>query len=131
MTIVAETITPERLDALLTDQSIPLVHRALWQLLWESEIRILDLLSLSVAEVDPDSRRIVRPAPGFPVELSERATELLTPLLDGRTEGPLFVAGQQRTRALSWEEAVRTAKGHGHAIHAFRTGGKQHRRRAA
>ncbi|UED86178.1 hypothetical protein [Streptomyces profundus] len=130
MTIMAETITPERLDTLLTDESIPLAHRALWRLLWESDIRILDLLSLTVAEVDPDSRQIVRPGPGFPVALSERATGLLTPLLDGRSGGPLFLAGQQR-RALSWEEAVRTAKSHGHAIHAFRTGGKQHRRHSA
>ncbi|KAB8171103.1 hypothetical protein FH609_000525 [Streptomyces sp. 3MP-14] len=127
---MAETITPERLDALLAEDSIPSLHRALWQLLWETDIRVLDLLSLDVAEVDQDGGLIARAGAPFPVALSARALDLLAPLIAGRAAGPLFGTGNERLRALSWEEAVRGAREHGLAIHAFRTAGKRHRSRA-
>ncbi|WP_147472686.1 site-specific integrase [Streptomyces triticirhizae] len=127
---MAETITPERLDALLAEDSHPVLHRALWQLLWETDIRVLDLLSLDVAEVDRAGGRIARAGAPFPVALSERALDLLAPLIADRAAGPLFGTGNERLRALSWEEAVRGAREHGVAIHAFRTAGKRHRSRA-
>ncbi|MDT0265583.1 hypothetical protein RM844_04675 [Streptomyces sp. DSM 44915] len=123
---MAETITPERLDALLADETIPAVHRALWQLLWETDIRVLDLLSLDVAEVDGEHGQVVRSGTS-PVTLGPRALELLAPLLADRAKGPLFGTGTARVRALSWEEAVRGARAQGHAIHGFRTAGKRHR----
>ncbi|SOD60907.1 Phage integrase family protein [Streptomyces zhaozhouensis] len=130
MKIMAESITPERCDALLADDSIPVLHRALWQLLWETDIRVLDLLSLDVREVDLAGGRIVRTGTGStagPVALGARSLALLAPLMADRATGPLFGAGNERLRALSWEEAVRGAQEHGQAIHAFRTAGKRHR----
>ncbi|GAA3870522.1 hypothetical protein [Streptomyces sedi] len=139
MKITAESITPERCDVLLADESIPVLHRALWQLLWETDIRVLDLLSLDVREVDLAGGRIVRtgtsrPAgtaggvgTAEPVPLGARSLALIAPLIADRTKGPLFGAGNERLRALSWEEAVRGAQEHGQAIHAFRTAGKRYR----
>ena len=117
MTIMAGSISFARLEHLLDDESIPPVHRALWLLLWESELRILDLLALDVADVPR-----IRPSVGG--ALGERAADLLGRLTDGRTAGPLFAVG---TRALSWDEAVRAAGGQGHPIHAFRTSGRRQR----
>ncbi|MET8677936.1 hypothetical protein ABZW18_10160 [Streptomyces sp. NPDC004647] len=109
---MAETITYERLEELLDDESIPTVHRALWLLLWEGELRVLDLLSMDVGEADPEG------------DFSERAAGMLREMIGDRETGPLFAEGE---RALSWERAVQVADEHGHRIHMFRTGGKRHR----
>ncbi|MGP3948099.1 hypothetical protein [Streptomyces sp. 7N604] len=111
MTLTADTITAERLEELLADQSIPVVHRTLWLLLWEGEVPVLELLSLDVGDVALDS-------------FGERATALLSELIGDRDAGPLFSVG---SRSLSWEEAVQAASDQGHGIHAFRTGGKRSR----
>ncbi|RBM11948.1 hypothetical protein DEH69_22015 [Streptomyces sp. PT12] len=63
-------------------------------------------------------------AAGADLQLAERADALLARLVGDRTAGPLFAVG---SRALSWDEAVRVAKEQGHAIHAFRTSGRQRR----
>ncbi|WP_159001013.1 hypothetical protein [Streptomyces sp. SBT349] len=114
---MADSIPFDRLERLLDDESIPVVHRALWLLLWESDVRVLDLLAIDVAEVAR-----IRPAPERP--LGKRADGLLDRLIGDRVAGPLFAVGP---RALSWDEAVRAARAHGHAVHAFRTSGRQHR----
>ncbi|WP_326596817.1 hypothetical protein [Streptomyces sp. NBC_01803] len=115
MAISAENITLDRFERLLADESVPLVHRALWLLLWESDVRVLDLLALDVADV---ARAGVA---------DERAVGLLSRLIGERTAGPLLAVGQ---KVLTWDQAVRTAQGHGHAVHAFRTSGRRHRRAA-
>ncbi|MDT0322561.1 hypothetical protein [Streptomyces millisiae] len=112
MTITVENITLTQLEELLADESTPVVHRALWALLWESEVRVHDLLTLDVTEVGVG-------------EFGERAGALLAELIGERTAGPLFAVGE---RALTWEQAVRAAGEREIAIHAFRTGGKAHRR---
>ncbi|MGK5529083.1 hypothetical protein [Streptomyces sp. URMC 129] len=113
MAISAENISIDRFERLLADESVPLVHRALWLLLWESDVRVLDLLALDVADVDRTG------------VAGERAAGLLTRLIGDRTAGPLLAVGP---RALTWDQAVRTAAGLGHAVHAFRTSGRRHRR---
>lgn len=134
MTILAETITAERLNGLLDDESIDVVHRALWLLLWESDVRILDLLALEVTDILLEERRI-RPSSGSPSRLpdgeaafSDRAAGLLTRVVGGRTTGPLFAAGG---RAVGWETVVREAAAQGQAVHAFRAGGRIHRQTTA
>jgi hypothetical protein len=117
MAIMAEFIPLDRFEGLLADESIPVVHRALWLLLWESDMRVLDLLAL---EVSAEPR--IRPVPGGP--LADRAADLLARLVGERTTGPLFAVGP---RALTWDETVRAAGERGHAVHAFRTSGRQHR----
>jgi hypothetical protein len=112
MTLMAETITLERLEELLADDSISTVHRTLWLLLWEGEVSVLDLLALDVREVNPEA------------DFSERAAGMLRELIGDRDTGPVFADGR---RALSWERAMQVAREQGHGIHAFRTGGKRHR----
>ncbi|ONK11478.1 hypothetical protein [Streptomyces sp. MP131-18] len=116
---MAEFIPLDRFLRLLADESVPVVHRALWALLWESDVRVLDLLALDVS-AEP---RIRPPADG---DLGGLAAALLGRLAGDRTSGPLFAVGP---RALSWDEAVRTAQAGGVAIHAIRTSGRQHRGR--
>lgn len=128
MTLMAETITPERLETLLADDSISTVHRALWLLLWEGDLRVLDLLALDVRDVHLAEREVTTSSrgnqPAGEVDFSERAAGLLGELIGDRDEGPLFAVGG---RALSWESAMQVAQEQGHVIHAFRTGGKRHR----
>ncbi|TDC25480.1 hypothetical protein E1265_06830 [Streptomyces sp. 8K308] len=121
MTITAENITLTQLDKLLGDEATPVVHRALWALLWESEVRVHDLLTLDVADVGVAEGRLRAGGDQF----GERAGALLAELIGERTAGPVFAVGE---RALTWEEAVRAAGEREIAIHAFRTGGKAHRR---
>ncbi|MDT0342640.1 hypothetical protein [Streptomyces litchfieldiae] len=116
---MADFIPHDRFEALLADESIPVVHRALWLLLWDSEVRVLDLLALDVA----DEPRVRPPADSAH---GARAAELMDALIAGRASGPLFAVGP---RALSWVEAVRVAGEHGHQVHSFRTSGRQHRGR--
>ncbi|MGP4000146.1 hypothetical protein ACTWQE_08950 [Streptomyces sp. 8N706] len=125
---MAETITLERLEELLADASISPVHRALWLLLWEGDLPVLDLLALDVRDVHLEKREVstssCRNQPAGEVDFSERAAGLLSELIGEREDGPLFAVG---SRALSWETAMQGAQEQGHAIHAFRTGGKRHR----
>ncbi|WP_052848308.1 hypothetical protein [Streptomyces avicenniae] len=125
MTITADPLTPDRFDALLTDATVPVVHRALWALLWETDIRVLDLLALDVTDAAPDGRRI---RPGAP-PLGPRAAALLAELVGARESGPLFAVGRAAERLLTWEEAVRVATGRGLAIHTLRATGKAYRPR--
>ncbi|GAA2392521.1 hypothetical protein GCM10010420_16370 [Streptomyces glaucosporus] len=129
MTLTDERITPERLDELLADDSIDMAHRTLWLLLWEGELRVLDLLSMEIGDVDLAAGRVTgvcgRAVPEGEGVLSERAVRMLARLVGDRETGPLFATG---ARALSWEQVMQTAGDQGHAIHAFRAGGRLHRR---
>ena len=128
MALLAENITLERLEELLADDSIDTVHRALWLLLWEGELSVVDLLSLDVCDVRTDetgTRTLLgKGDPDGHMELSERAIRLLRELTAQRQTGPLFAMDG---RALTWDQATQAAQRQGHGIHAFRTGGKRHR----
>lgn len=128
MTLTDDRITAARLEELLADDSIDLAHRVLWLLLWEGELKVLDLLSLEIGDVDLEQGQVTgvcgKAVPEGGGNLSERATDLLRRLVGARESGPLFAMGQ---RALSWEQVMQTAGEQGHEIHAFRTGGKLHR----
>ncbi|MFP8964371.1 hypothetical protein ACLIYP_27980, partial [Streptomyces nanhaiensis] len=77
MTLTDERITAARLEELLRDDSIDMAHRALWLLLWEGDLRVLDLLSLEIQDVDLPARRVTgvcgRPVPEGEGDISERA----------------------------------------------------------
>ena len=133
MSLTADPIiTSARLEELLADESIPVVHRALWLLLWEDGVRVLDLLALDIRDLrfDADGAAIAPggAGPGIRAPLSERATALLREAVGDRASGPVFAVGG---RALSWELVVQTAENQGHPIHAFRTGAKRRRQAAA
>lgn len=128
---MSEAITRDRYLHLIADESLPFAHRALWVLLWEGELRMGDLLSLDVRDVDLEARTagVDFPKEGAPstVPLSPNAALVLRMLIDGRTEGPLFVDAEGRPLAL--EAAARQASAAGVSIHGFRLGG--HRQRLA
>ncbi|MDF3289725.1 MULTISPECIES: hypothetical protein [Streptomyces] len=128
MTLLAENITLERLEELLADESIATVHRALWLLLWEGELPVVDLLSLDVCDVQLGGAGtdavLGKDGPAGRMVLSERAVRLLRELTGEREAGPLFAVDG---RVLTWEQATLAAQQQGHGIHAFRTGGKRHR----
>ncbi|GAA3624060.1 site-specific integrase [Streptomyces fenghuangensis] len=129
MTLTDERITAERLEELLADDSIDMAHRALWLLLWEGDLRVLDLLSLEIQDVDLRARRVTgvcgRAVPEGEGDISERAAGLLREVVGDRESGPLFATGN---RALGWEQVMLTAGEQGHAVHEFRAGGRLHRR---
>jgi integrase len=129
MTLTDERITAERLEELLSDDSIGMAHRVLWLLLWEGELRVLDLLSLEIGDVDLEEKRVTgvcgRAVPEGGGGISERAAGLLRRLIGDRKDGPLLAVG---SRALGWEQVMLTAGEQGHAVHEFRAGGRLHRR---
>ncbi|RPE40700.1 hypothetical protein EDD90_3761 [Streptomyces sp. Ag109_O5-1] len=51
-------MTRERLDELVADEGISLVHRALWSALWDGEARVADWLRADVEDVDLPGRRV-------------------------------------------------------------------------
>jgi integrase len=128
-----EAVTQKHLTQLVANEKYPLTHRALWVLLWEGELRLAELLSLDVRDVDLESSTafVEFPKDGAPkaVRLSPNARLMMQFAIDYRTEGPLFVdaAGQP----LSREAAVGQARKAGVSIHDFRLGGQQERLRAA
>ncbi|MET9813121.1 tyrosine-type recombinase/integrase [Streptomyces sp. NPDC006355] len=125
-----EPVTPDRFRQLVADESVPLRHRVLWALLREGNLRLDDLLSLDVRDVDfealsapvdsPKGERGPRTAP-----LSEEVAGMLRELIGGREAGPLFAtpAGS----ALSKDDAVWVARRAGVSIHGFRLGGQRQR----
>ncbi|QKW06949.1 site-specific integrase [Streptomyces sp. NA04227] len=49
-------VSPEEYRRLIADESIPAAHRALWALMWESELRLAEALSLDVRDIDPEGK---------------------------------------------------------------------------
>ncbi|MFI6854445.1 tyrosine-type recombinase/integrase [Streptomyces sp. NPDC050416] len=127
---MSDAINEEDYRHLIADESIPLLHRALWALLREGELRLGDLLSLDVRDVDLAART----APvDFPkrereprtVPFSEQAAGMLRELIGDRDAGPLFVS--PAGSPLSKDDAVSVAQRAGVSIHGFRLGGQQQR----
>lgn len=119
------TVMPdEQFEQLITDNSIPAAHRALWSLLRDGHARITDALALTVGDVDLDQGaarlaqpKLVRDPRAIPV--SERSVELLRQAKGDRDMG-LLITGTHG-RPLSRESATRVARQAGAAsIHAFR-----------
>lgn len=120
------TVTPltdAQFEQLVTDDSIPASHRALWALLRDGHARVGDVLALRVSDVDLDERtaRIEAPkreADPRAVPISERTVSLLHEVMVDRESGPLITG--THGRALGRESAARFARLAGASIHAFR-----------
>lgn len=123
---MTDAVPQERYMQLVADESIPFTHRLLWVLLREGELRLGDLLSMDVRDIDIESSTafVEFPKEGVPkaVPLSANARLMLRFAIDGRSEGPLFIdsSGHPLTR----EAVVRQAQAVGVSIHGFRLGGK-------
>ncbi|MYQ85487.1 MULTISPECIES: tyrosine-type recombinase/integrase [unclassified Streptomyces] len=110
-------------DTALADSTVSLAIRAVWQLLWESEVRPDEVLALDVPDAELDDRLIVirHSTEGdlFETGITAAAAGVLRELIGTRTEGPLFtVQGHRLTRA-EVAEAYRAATG-GRTLHALR-----------
>lgn len=123
-----EAVSEEQYQQLIADESTPLRHRALWALLWEGELRLGDLLSLDVRDVD----MVARAAPvDFPkgerdpreVPFSEEAAGMLRELIGDRDAGPLFAT--PTGSPMSKDDAAWVARRAGVSIHGFRLGGQR------
>lgn len=125
------TLTRQRVDELLADESVPVAHRALWALLWEGEVRLGDALSLDVRDVEfaDGTARVEYPKRGagpVSVPLGDRAAGLLRQAIDGRADGPAL---QVDERPISRTSAAHRARAAGAgSIHSFRSAGQAARR---
>ncbi|MEV0442978.1 tyrosine-type recombinase/integrase [Streptomyces spectabilis] len=114
----------EDAQRLMSDESIPAAHRAAWRLMWESELRVGDVLSLDVRDVDLDKREVTRSHPKIEGEaliipISDEAADGLRAVVGRRKEGPLLT--NERGRAMSREHFARITREAGaSSVHAFR-----------
>ena len=72
-------------------------ERALWRLLYESAARATEVLTLNVEDVDLDNRRARASSKGGDIEwlhFQTAGARLLPRLIDGRRQGPLFLANR-------------------------------------
>ncbi|MEU1497223.1 tyrosine-type recombinase/integrase [Streptomyces sp. NPDC005732] len=124
-------MTPADHIRLIADEKNPFMHRLLWELLWDGELRLGELLSLDVRDVDPElgTAFVEYPKEGLPkaVRLSPNAKLMVRLAIDHRTSGPLFVS--ESGQPLSREAVVEQARRAGVSIHDFRLGGQQERLR--
>jgi integrase len=128
-----EAVTEKRLTQLVADDKNPFTHRLLWVLLWDGELRLPDLLSLDVRDVDLESSTVFVefPKEDVPkvVRLSPNARMMMRFAIDYRTEGPLFANASGQP--LSREAAAEQARKAGVDIHGFRLGGQRERLESA
>lgn len=117
-------LTDEQFEQLITDDSIPATHRALWSLLRDGDARITEALVLNVPDVNLDQHTAhldyrKRRSDPRTIPISERTADLLRQAKGDRDAGPLFTG--TRGRPLGRETAARVARHAGAgSIHAFR-----------
>ncbi|WP_329073485.1 tyrosine-type recombinase/integrase [Amycolatopsis sp. NBC_01480] len=89
-----QSIDRAELGRFLARPDLPLRERTLWQLLYESAARTEEVLALDVPDLDrPNRRAPVRRKGGAAdtIAWQTKTARLLPRLLEGRTEGPLFL----------------------------------------
>ena len=127
-------IPAERIRAITADPTIPIAHRALWQLLYDTDLRLDDVLSLDVRDIDLDHRTIHGESikdgnPSVTVPIGDRTAQLLREVIGDRDAGPLIL--DKPEHAMRRDTAIRAARNLADtSIHAFRTAGQVTRRPA-
>lgn len=128
-----EVLSAAQVDALLSNEQVPVAHRALWALMFGREaaeaVRLTDALSLDVRDVDLDAGTVSPQVPVKPlrelVPVDERTVALLREVVAGRDAGPLIV--DHAGRPVSREAAVRMSRAvAGVSVQSFRNGGRMH-----
>ncbi|MFB6525272.1 hypothetical protein [Streptomyces sp. NPDC056399] len=116
-------LSREDAQKLISDESLPTTHRALWAMM-RSGVRLRDALSLDVRDVLPDESVAVVETPvkgrtgRIPVPLNADALELARRVIADRAEGPLLESkkGRPLSRYMASRFAEATA---GVPVHAF------------
>ncbi|MFI9463774.1 tyrosine-type recombinase/integrase [Streptomyces xiamenensis] len=125
-----QVLLADDVQRLTADPAIPATIRSLFLLLWEGEMRLGDILSADVRDVDIAAHQIrvdtskERRGP-WSAPISDQAATLLHHVIGDRTAGPLFTAPSGRP--LSRDAAARSAQRYGYGLHAFRRAGREHR----
>ncbi|MGD6751934.1 hypothetical protein [Streptomyces sp. BH105] len=116
-------VTDLEVDTALADPTVPLAVRAVWQLLWESDVRPEEVLALDVPDAELDDRLIVirhsKEGGLFETGITASAAGVLRELIGPRTEGPLFTVGGHRLCRAEVADAFGAATG-GRTLHALR-----------
>ncbi|MEU0787593.1 tyrosine-type recombinase/integrase [Streptomyces sp. NPDC006173] len=124
-----EPLSYDRYLRLIADEKNPYTHRLLWVLLGDGELRLNELLSLDVRDVDLETSTafVEYPKAGTPkaVPLSPNARLMLQFAINYRTEGPLFI--DDAGAPISRDAAIAQARKAGVSIHDFRLAGQRER----
>ncbi|MGQ4490070.1 hypothetical protein ACN6LM_000499 [Streptomyces sp. SAS_281] len=116
-------VTDLEVDSALADPAVPDTVRAVWHLLWESEVTLDEVLALDVPDAELLNRVVVirhaKEGGVFEAGISVVASHLLRELIGARTEGPLFTLGERRLTKVRVAAAFRAATG-GRTVHALR-----------
>lgn len=91
----SRAMTHDDLDRLFARRDISVRDRCLWRLLYESAARAQEVLGLNIEDLDLSSRRAVTTRKGGDTDVLHYATgaaRLLPKVIDGRSNGPLFLA---------------------------------------
>ncbi|MEJ8657093.1 MULTISPECIES: hypothetical protein [Streptomyces] len=116
-------VTDLEVDTALADQAVPPAVRAVWQLLWESEVRLDEVLAFDVPDAEVDGRLVVlrnaKEGGVYETGITASAAGLLRELIGTRTEGPLFTLNGRRLTKAAVVTAFREVTG-GRTVHALR-----------
>ncbi|MFD4482349.1 hypothetical protein ACFVXC_35335 [Streptomyces sp. NPDC058257] len=116
-------VTDLEVDSALADPAVPDAVRAVWQLLWESEVTLDEVLALDVPDAELLDRVVVirhaKEGGVFEAGISVLAVRLLRELIGARTDGPLFTLDERRLTKVRVAAAFRAATG-GRTVHALR-----------
>lgn len=136
----SKVISAEQLDEWVSDRTVGLRERLLWQMLYDSAARASEILNLNIEDLDLANYRAVIIGKGGDAERvywTSETTRLLTRYLNDRTSGPLFLASRRRPPAraaaaadvdresglprLSYRRAAQLFRDHtGRTLHALR-----------
>ncbi|MGI9007672.1 MAG: hypothetical protein ACR2FU_15985 [Streptosporangiaceae bacterium] len=115
---------------LLDGVGVPLRDRVLWAAIWESAAPVSDVLRLQVNNIVPATMRGYLHYPWRPSEVitwGPVTAQLLPDLIGTRSDGPLFLAGQQRLTYREAAAAFARVTG-GHTLHSLRPDGNRGQR---
>lgn len=116
-------VTDLEVDTALANPAVPAAVRAVWQLLWESEVRLDEVLAFDVPDAELDDRLVVirhtKEACVYEAGITVSAANALRDLIGARTDGPLFTLGGRRLTKAEVATAFREVTG-GRTIHALR-----------
>ncbi|MGW2022032.1 hypothetical protein [Streptomyces decoyicus] len=116
-------VTDLEVDTALADSAVPLGIRVVWQLLWESDVRLDEVLAFDVPDAELDDRLVVirhsKEGDLFETGITVSAAGALRELIGTRSEGPLFTVDGRRLSRTEVVVAFRAATG-GRTTHALR-----------